>query len=143
MVFIATVFFTANMAAKTEIIAILSSGVSFTRLMRPYLIGSSLIAIGTFVMIGWIVPNANKIRVPFEHKYINGTYYFDKRDVHIKIGPDVYAYIESYDNNSNTGYRFTLEKIKNNEIQRKLMSERISWDTLRKKWQILFRVLYL
>jgi len=136
MVFIAAVFFTANMAAKTEIIAILSSGVSFNRLMRPYLIGSSLIAVGTFLMIGWIVPNANKIRVPFEHKYINGTYYFDKRDVHIKIAPDVYAYIESYDNNSNTGYRFTLEKIKDNEIQRKLMSERISWDTLHKKWQI-------
>jgi lipopolysaccharide export system permease protein len=136
MVFIATVFFTANMAAKTEIIAILSSGVSFMRLMRPYLLGSTFIALGTFVMIGWIVPNANKIRVPFEHKYINGTYYFDKRDVHIKIGPDTYAYIESFDNNANTGYRFTLEKIKDNEIQRKLMSDRISWDTLHKKWQI-------
>ena len=85
MVFIATVFFTANLAAKTEIIDILSSGVSFTRLMRPYLIGSSIIAIGTFIMIGWVVPNANKIRVPFEHQYINGTYFFDKRDVCMPI----------------------------------------------------------
>jgi lipopolysaccharide export system permease protein len=136
MVFIATVFFTANLAAKTEIIAILSSGVSFTRLMRPYLIGSSIIAIGTFVMIGWVVPNANKIRVPFEHQYINGTYFFDKRDVHIKIAPDVYAYIESYDNNTNTGYRFSLERISNNEIKEKLMSDRITWDTIRKKWTI-------
>lgn len=136
MVFIATVFFTANLAAKTEIIAILSSGVSFTRLMRPYLIGSSIIAIGTFIMIGWVVPNANKIRVPFEHQYINGTYFFDKRDVHIKIAPDVYAYIESYDNNTNTGYRFSLERISNNEIKEKLMSDRITWDTIRKKWTI-------
>jgi lipopolysaccharide export system permease protein len=136
MVFIATVFFTANLAAKTEIIAILSSGVSFTRLMRPYLIGSSMIAVGTFVMIGWVVPNANKIRVPFEHQYINGTYFFDKRDVHIKIGPEVYAYIESYDNNTNTGYRFSLERISNNEIKEKLMSDRITWDTVRKKWTI-------
>ena len=136
MVFIATVFFTANLAAKTEIIAILSSGVSFTRLMRPYLIGSSVIAFGTFLMIGWVVPNANKIRVPFEHQYINGTYFFDKRDVHIKIGPEVYAYIESYDNNTNTGYRFSLERIANNEIKEKLMSDRITWDTLRKKWTI-------
>jgi lipopolysaccharide export system permease protein len=136
MVFIATVFFTANLAAKTEIIAILSSGVSFTRLMRPYLIGSSVIAFGTFLMIGWVVPNANKIRVPFEHQYINGTYFFDKRDVHIKIAPEVYAYIESYDNNTNTGYRFSLERIANNEIKEKLMSDRITWDTLRKKWTI-------
>jgi lipopolysaccharide export system permease protein len=136
MVFIATVFFTANLAAKTEIIAILSSGVSFTRLMRPYLIGSSIIAIGTFIMIGWVVPNANKIRVPFEHQYINGTYFFDKRDVHIKIAPEVYAYIESYDNNTNTGYRFSLERISNNEIREKLMSDRITWDSVRKKWTI-------
>lgn len=136
MVFIATVFFTANLAAKTEIIAILSSGVSFTRLMRPYLIGSSIIAFGTFLMIGWVVPNANKIRVPFEHRYINGTYFFDKRDVHIKIAPEVYAYIESYDNNTNTGYRFSLERIANNEIREKLMSDRITWDTTRKKWTI-------
>ena len=136
MVFIATVFFTANLAAKTEIIAILSSGVSFTRLMRPYLIGSSIIAIGTFIMIGWVVPNANKIRVPFEHQYINGTYFFDKRDVHIKIAPDVYAYIESYDNNTNTGYRFSLERISKNEIKEKLISDRITWDTVRKKWTI-------
>jgi len=136
IVFIATVFFTANLAAKTEIIAILSSGVSFTRLMRPYLIGSSVIAFGTFLMIGWVVPNANKIRVPFEHQYINGTYFFDKRDVHIKIAPEVYAYIESYDNNTNTGYRFSLERIANNEIKEKLMSDRITWDTLRKKWTI-------
>ncbi|MHA8053962.1 LptF/LptG family permease [Aquirufa sp. Wall-65K1] len=136
MVFIATVFFTANLAAKTEIIAILSSGVSFTRLMRPYLIGSGIVAIGTFIMIGWIVPNANKIRVPFEHKYINNTYFFDKRDVHIKIAPEIYAYIESYDNSTNTGYRFSLERIADNEIKQKLMSDRISWDSVRKKWTI-------
>lgn len=136
MVFIATVFFTANLAAKTEIIAILSSGVSFLRLMRPYLIGSTLIALGTFVMVGWLVPNANKIRVPFEHQYINGVYYFDKRDIHIKISPDVYAYIESYDNTLKTGYRFSLEKIKGTDLQVKLMADRIIWDSLKNKWQL-------
>lgn len=135
MVFIATVFFTANLAAKTEIIAILSSGVSFFRLMRPYIIGSTAIAVATFVMVGWIVPMANKVRVPFEHKYINGAYFFDKRDIHIKIAPDTYAYLESYDNSLKTGYRFSLEKIKGTEIQVKLMADRITWDSTRHKWQ--------
>jgi len=135
MVFIATVFFTANLAAKTEIIAILSSGVSFFRLMRPYIIGSTAIAVATFVMVGWIVPMANKVRVPFEHKYINGAYFFDKRDIHIKIAPDVYAYLESYDNSLKTGYRFSLEKIKGTDIQVKLMADRITWDSTRNKWQ--------
>mgnify|MGYP000561809050 CR=1 FL=1 len=134
--FLSIIWFTSKLANNTEIIAILSSGVSFTRLMRPYLIGSSIIALGTFGMIGWVVPNANKIRVPFEHEYINGTYFFDKRDVHIKISPDVYAYIESYDNSSNTGYRFSLERIADNEIKQKLMSDRITCDSLAKKWTI-------
>lgn len=135
MVFIATVFFTANMASRTEIIAILSSGVSFLRLMRPYLIGSSIVALGTFIMVGWLVPNANKVRVPFEHKYINGAYYFDKRDIHLKIASNVYAYMESYDNTLKTGYRFTLEKIKGNDLQIKLMADRITWDSTKNKWQ--------
>ncbi|MFD1816096.1 lipopolysaccharide export system permease protein [Pseudarcicella hirudinis] len=136
MVFIATVFFTANMAARTEIIAILSTGVSFTRLMVPYLIGSSLVALMTFFMIGWIIPNANKVRVPFENKYITNNFYYDRRDVHIKIAPKIYAYMESYDNNSRTGYRFTIEKFDKNRLLQKLISDRITWDSTAKKWTI-------
>lgn len=137
MVFIATVFFTANMASRTEIIASLSTGISFTRLMRPYIIGASIIAIWTFIMIGWIVPNANKVRVPFEHKYINSNYFFDKRNYHVKIGPDLYAYLESYDNNFKIGYRFTLEKIEGVDIKRKITADRILWDTTMKKWSLM------
>ncbi|WP_044172267.1 LptF/LptG family permease [Flectobacillus major] len=136
MVFISTVFFTANLAARTEIIAILSTGVSFLRLMRPYLIGSTLVAIITFFMVAWIIPIANKTRITFERKYVKDTYYFSGRDVHIKIAPDVYSYMETYDNNSNVGYRFTLEKISDNQIKSKLLAERITWDSTRSKWTV-------
>ncbi|PAC28216.1 LptF/LptG family permease [Flectobacillus sp. BAB-3569] len=136
MVFISTVFFTANLAARTELIAILSTGVSFLRLMRPYLMGSAFVAVITFFMVAWIIPIANKTRIKFERKYVIDTYYFSGRDVHIKVAPDTYAYMETYDNNSNTGYRFTLEKIQNNQLMSKLMAERITWDTTRHKWTI-------
>jgi len=136
MVFIATVFFTANLAARTEIIAILSTGVSFTRFIRPYFIASSIVGILTFFMVGWIIPNANKTRIAFERKYVVGSYYYSDRDVHIKIGPQDYAYMESYDTGSQTGYRFSLDKIDGHELKMKLLADHITWDSTRKKWSI-------
>jgi lipopolysaccharide export system permease protein len=144
MVFIATVFFTANLAARTEIIAIFSTGVSFNRFLRPYIMGALILGGLTFLMVGWVIPNANKTRVAFERKYVEGgNYYFSGRDVHIKIGPQDYAYIESYDTGSNTGYRFALDKIDGNRLTEKLLADRITWDSTRKKWTIQdYRVRY-
>lgn len=136
MIFISTVFFTANLAARTEIIAILSTGVSFLRFLRPYIIGSSIIGILTFFMVGWVIPNANKTRIAFERKYVVGSYYYSGRDVHIKIGPEDYAYMESYDTGSNTGYRFSLDKIEGSQLKVKLLADHITWDSTRKKWTI-------
>ncbi len=137
MVFISTVFFTANLAAKTEIIAILSTGVSFLRFLRPYLIGSVIVGMFTFYAVGWIIPKANKTRIAFEQKYIAGSYNYSNRNVHIKIDPENYVYMESYDNSSKTGYKFTIEKIKNNQLLSKLTADRITWDSTSKKWKIL------
>ncbi len=136
MIFIATVFMTANMAAKTEIIAILSSGVSFLRFMRPYVFGATIVAIITFFMVGWVIPKANKTRLTFENKYIKNTYYFNQRDLHLKIAPEVYAYLESYSNVSKTGFRFTMERIKGTKLVEKLSAEQIVWNPEKKKWKI-------
>jgi lipopolysaccharide export system permease protein len=136
MIFIATVFMTANMAIKTEIIAILSSGVSFMRFMRPYFLGAAVVGLITFFMVGWIIPKGNKTRIDFENKYVKSTYYFNGRDVHLKIAPDIYAYLESYSNSSSTGYKFTMEHIKNSRLIKKLSAEQIVWDAKKKKWSI-------
>ncbi len=136
MIFIATVFFTSRMAARTEIVAILSTGVSFNRFMRPYLIGATLVAIMTFFLVAYIIPIANKTRIAFEQKYIKGTYYFDGRNVHIKVAPDVYAYMESYNNPTKTGYKFTMERIEGTELKQKLSADRITWDSTKTKWSI-------
>ncbi len=95
-VFIATVFVTAKLAGRTEIVAILSSGVSFRRMLWPYIMGATVIGLFIFGMIGWVIPLANKTRVAFEVKYIKKPYTFEGRNIHFKLNPESYAYIESY-----------------------------------------------
>ncbi|UTA68099.1 MULTISPECIES: LptF/LptG family permease [Emticicia] len=136
MIFISTVFFTAQMAAHTEIVAILSSGVSFPRLMLPYFLGSSVIAVFSFVMVGWILPKANTERLAFENVYVNDKFYFSTRDFHTAVAPNTYAYMSSYNNDAKTGYDFTLEKIVNNKLVEKLSAKRIDWNDSTKKWRI-------
>ena len=135
-VFIATVFVTAQMAGRTEIVAILSSGVSFKRMLVPYLIGSSLIAIVSFILTGWVIPNSNKSRLAFEIEYLKSKYYYDKTNTHIQVSPDTYLYIRSYNNQSETGYNFTLEKVDGTQLVEKLSANRIVWDPDNEKWKL-------
>ncbi len=136
MVFIATVFLTSRLAARTEIIAILSSGVSFIRLLFPYVLGASVLAVATYFMVNYVIPKANKTRIAFEIKYINEAYTYSGRNVHLKIAPETYAYLESYVNTSNTGYKFTLERVEGNRLKEKLSADRIEWDKKKKKWAV-------
>jgi len=135
-VFIAAVFVTARLAAHTEIVAILSSGVSFRRLLIPYLIGSTLIGIGIFFLIGWVIPRANKGRVDFENRYFESTYNFDGRNVHMKIAPETYVYLESYNSQMNIGYQFTMETIKDDKLVYKLKTDKITWDSTAQEWKM-------
>ena len=136
MVFIATVFFTSRIAARTEIIAILSSGISFGRLLLPYMVGAGILGALTFLQVGWILPIANKVRNSFEKKYVKQEFYFSGRNVHITIAPDVYAYLESYNTASKTGNKFTMETIKGNELKQKFSAERIVWQPKKGKWNL-------
>jgi len=135
-VFIATVFVTAKMAGHTEIVAILSSGVSFRRMLLPYFIGASLIAIASFVLTGWVIPNSNKSRVAFEVEYLKSKYYYDKTNIHMQVAPDTYLYMRSYNNQANIGYNFTLEKMEGTQLKEKFSASRISWDQEKNKWTL-------
>ncbi len=134
MVFIATVFMTSRLAAKSELIAILSTGASFGRLLRPYLIGATVLGIITYGLVNYIIPQANKTRISFEINYIRDQYTFNGRNVHLKIAPNIYAYLETYNNVQNTGFKFTLERMKGNQLLEKLTADRIEWDTKKNKW---------
>ena len=135
-VFIATVFVTAKLASHTEIVAILSSGISFRRMLVPYIIGATLIGGVIFALIGWVIPNANKTRVAFEIKYIKNPFNYDARNIHIRVGPETYVYMENYNNTANVGYKFSLENIEGVSLKSKLSSDMVAWNPEKKKWHI-------
>ena len=136
-VFIAAVFVTSKMAGHTEIIAILAGGVSFPRLMRPYLIGAIIIAIVSFLLTGWVIPNANKSRIAFEQKYFDKTFNFNERDIHFKVSPTSYVYMASYNSFKDEGHRFTLEEIVDQKILYKFSARQIRWDSTRAGWKAI------
>lgn len=135
-IFIATVYVSSRMAGHTEIIAMLSSGMSFRRILVPYFIGACFIGVINFVLNGWVIPNSNKSRLEFELQHLKTKYYFDQRNVHIQVAPDTYLYMQSYNNSNQTGYHFTLERFENNRLIEKLSANRIEWDSTKLKWTL-------
>jgi lipopolysaccharide export system permease protein len=136
MVFIATVFFTSRIAARTEIVAMLSTGISFGRIILPYLAGAFLLSLVSFYMVGWVLPRANAVKNQFAITYLKDQFFYSGRNVHLTIAPDVYAYMESYNNVSHTGNKFTLETIQGNQLIQKLSADKIVWNPESKKWKL-------
>lgn len=135
-IFISVIFFTSKLAYNTEIIAILSSGISFNRFLRPYLISATVLALFSFFLNNYIIPPANKTRLLFEEQYIRNEIQNHSRNIHKQILPGQYMYLQSYNIRNKTGYRFTLEQFKEGALVSKLSSEQIKWDTLSAKWQM-------
>lgn len=135
--FIAVIFFTSRMAYNTEIIAILSSGVSFRRLMIPYMIAASVIVILNIYLNQRIIPHSNKVRFDFEEEYYHSTPKgFSDRNVHKQIEPGIYVYLESYSTSNDYGRKFSIEKFEDGELVSKMISQDIKWDTAKKKWRV-------
>lgn len=135
-VFITVIFFTSKMAADSEIVAILSCGVSFHRMMVPYIGAATLIALLSLVLNLFIIPDANKTRVEFESKYIKSGSIAKMRDVHYQISPGEFVYVESFSTWNNTAYKFTLERFEGNRLASKLSAETAVWDTTFNGWRL-------
>ena len=135
-VFITVVFITSQFAQHTELVALLSSGVSFQRIMRPYFYGAFIIAVASFFFAGWVIPNSNKKRVAFELQYFKSPYVNTDHDIHMKVGQDAYLYLYNYNNNADVGYKFTLETIDSNRVTARLEAPRMEWQDSTKKWRL-------
>lgn len=135
-VFIAVIFFTSRMAYRTEIVAILSSGISFNRLLFPYMIGATIIATLSLFLNLFIIPHANRDRLEFEEIYIRNKVQFKETNIHRQISPGVFYYMQGFSTYNNIGFKFSLEKFSNNQLVYKLNSEFIQWDSLKNKWTI-------
>lgn len=127
--FIAVIFFTSKMATNTEIIAILASGVSFRRMMIPYLLSAAVISAISFGVGGYIIPPANKKLLNFEDKYVRKFKTDNARNVQMEVEKGVIMYIERYEVSNNTGYRFSLEKFKGKTLVSRLTAQTVTWDS--------------
>lgn len=122
-VFITVIFFTSKMAADSEIVAILSCGISFHRMMVPYIFSAALIALFSLCLNLFIIPDANKTRLEFENQYVKTRFKSVGRNVHYQISPGEFVFAESFSSWNNTAYRFTLEKIVDNKLVSKISAE--------------------
>ncbi len=132
--FIAVIFFTAKMAHQTEFVAILSSGTSFGRIMRPYLMGAFILGFSSLMLNHFILPKVFKTKVGFEDKWINENYRNDEQNIHKKIGPNRLLYLESFDNKLNTAFKVSIEDVVNNKQTYFLSAENMTWDSTSSEW---------
>ena len=116
-VFIAVIFFTSKLAGNSEIIAMLASGVSFKRLMRPYMISCVLISITTYYLGAYVIPHGTVVRQNFETMYKNRKKNNSAENVQLQVGKGVIAYIQHYDNKFKRGYGFFLDKFEDKNIE--------------------------
>ena len=129
-VFIAVIFFTSKLAGNSEIIAMLAAGVSFKRLMRPYMISCILISVVSFYLSGYVIPHSNVIRQNFESLYKNKKKTTAADNVMLNVGKGTIAYIQHYDNNTKRGYGFSLDKFQDKKLVSHMTAMEIQYDTI-------------
>ncbi|MBQ0024277.1 MAG: LptF/LptG family permease [Bacteroidales bacterium] len=136
-VFVSAIFFTSKLSQNSEIIAMLSTGVSFKRLLAPYMASAALIAAFSMILGFYIIPPANKTRLDFEDKYVRPKdVVSNQRNIHYQVSPGEFMYVEQFSTWSNTAYRFTLEKIEDDKLVSKLSAESAAWDTTFNGWRL-------
>lgn len=130
-IFLAVIFFTSKMASNSEIIAILSNGIGFRRLLKPYMVSAGIIALFAFVMGSYIIPPANKTRIEFEQTYVTPQYRkTSDRDIQFKVGKGTVAYFGNFDMDTRTGYNFSIDKFDSLKLVSRLTAESIKYDSL-------------
>ena len=140
-VFIAVIFFTSKMAGQTEVIAILASGVTYDRWLRPYWVGGALLGVLLWVSNFWIIPKANIIRGSFEAAYVDNHSTYNalvrgSSDIYFRIDSSTYAGIYSYDTSSNRGNSFFAYQMGKDKIIYNIRANEILWDTATKSWSL-------
>lgn len=134
-IFITTVFITSRLAQRTEVIASLSGGISFARLLVPYFIGAAFITLFSFMLTGWILADVNKKRGAFETAYIDSPLRSNPEHLHIRLAPDTYLYVGHYQRYTGVGTDVTLETISQNRLVAKLSAKKMQWIAEAGKWR--------
>lgn len=129
-VFIAVIFFTSKLADNSEIIAMMSTGMSIGRLLRPYMVASTVIAIMSFMLGSEVIPKSSVKRLEFEMRYKSRKKPQIAEHVQMQVEPGVIAYIDHFDGQYKSGYQFSLDKLEGKQMVSHLTAQRIQYDTL-------------
>ena len=135
-VFLTVIFFTSKMTSDSEVIAILSCGTSYHRMMVPYMVSATIIAMLSMGLGLWVIPRANNTRVQFEQKYIPRMKVHTGRNMHYKLEGNRFVYVESFSTWNNTAYNFTLEQLSEEHLVSKLTAESAQWDSTTSSWRL-------
>ena len=136
-IFISVIFFTSKLAYKTEIVAILSAGVSFRRFLRPYWVGAVLFASILWAANRWVVPEANRIRTTFENKYVRSPKDQDAlTDKTIRVDSVTYITFGLYNPAYKNGNNFVLKRVEGQQVLYSLKADRVAWDSVSRKWKL-------
>lgn len=135
-IFIAVLLFTSRLAHRTEVIAMLSSGVSFPRILWPYFVAATILAGLSLVINHKVLPAANKVRLAFEEKYIRAIFFVEDHHLHREIAPGSIAYCEHYGAKEKTLYTFGLERWNGSELVSKLHADRAAYDSVNGSWHV-------
>ncbi|MGP1515058.1 MAG: LptF/LptG family permease [Bacteroidales bacterium] len=132
--FIAVVFVTSRLTARSEVIAILCGGISFKRLLRPFLISSIVLGIFGLYLSNFLIPHVNINIYNFEQKYYRDKFNNAFIDIHIQTTDSTQVYVHHYNNYLSQGYMFTQETFLKNQIREKIYADMISFDSIHKTW---------
>lgn len=129
-VFISVIFFTSKLADNSEIIAMKAAGMSYKRLLRPYMIAACIIAVTTFLLGAYVIPRGNVAKVNFENTYLKKKKIAAADNIQLQVDTGVVAYITHFDNDTKSGYGFSLDKFSNKQLVSSLTAQSIQYDTL-------------
>jgi len=136
-IFISVIFFTSKMASNSEIVAILSGGISFSRMLRPFLICAFVLGGLSYYLNNFLIPDANKKRLAFEEVYYRNKLRNFSQNIHMKINDNTYIYMTNFVVDLNLGNNFSIERFNDEgELEYKLLSDNVKWDSTTSKWSI-------
>lgn len=133
--FISVIFFTSRLADHSEIIAMMSTGISFNRLVRPYLLSATLIALVSFLLAAYVIPPANIKRIDYTNHWVKNKKVDYGDNIQLQVKDGVMAYFGRYDNALNSGFRFSLDEFDGKTLKSRLTAQTIKYDSLG-RWQI-------
>ena len=135
-IFISVIFFTSKMAGNTEIIAILGSGISYRRMMRPFLHGSIIVAVIVFVMGNFVLPISNRKLADFEQKYIHTRRDNFYSNIHFQLRPGVQVYVDEYNVANQSATKFYQDTYnEEHQLIERISAGSIKYDSITDKWQ--------